>query len=104
MCLILNQACLEHQWITKGNKSGSIWKDTENKLEVAVSVHKIQSDQPGLVPQLSSKHTSARIWAYQVIVDDSSYLTYFHLVRSTSQEENLALRASFYRWATTFGV
>ena len=41
------------KWIIKGNKLGSICKDTENKPQAAVSVGQPQSAQPGLVPQLS---------------------------------------------------
>ena len=60
-------------------------KDTDNKLGDAVSVEQLQSDQPGLIQQLSGKITIARIWDAQVTADHFSNLTYVHLMRSTSQ-------------------
>ena len=78
------------QWTTKGNKSGSIRKETENNPGDVVSVEQIQSAQTGLVPQLSGKLTSAHIWDAQFMVDHFSDLTYVHLMRSTIQEHNLS--------------
>ena len=52
----------------KRKKSEPINKDTENKLEAGVSVDQLQSDQKVLVPQLSGKLISARIWAAQIMV------------------------------------
>ena len=83
------------QWITNVNKSGFVSKETDNNLVVEVSVDQIQSDQPGLVPQLSGKLKSARIWADQVMVVHFSGLIYVHLIRSTIQEDILALKSAF---------
>ena len=80
------------QQITKGKKSGSIRKETGNKLVSGVSVYQLQSDQPGLIPQFSGKLTSARIWSDQVMVDNFSDLTHVHLTRITSQEETLSVK------------
>ena len=74
------------QYITKGDKPGSIRKKNYNKPGDAVSVDQLQSGQLGLVPQLSGKLTSVRIWAAQVMVDQFSYLTYVHLMISTTHE------------------
>ena len=49
------------QWITRGNKSGSIRKYTDNETGYAVSVDKLQSAQPILVSQFSGKLTSAHL-------------------------------------------
>ena len=38
------------------------------------------------------------------MVDHFSDLTYVHLMISTSQEENLAVKSAFERWADTFVV
>ena len=38
------------------------------------------------------------------MVDHFSNLTYVHLMRITSQEETLSIKADFDRWADTFGV
>ena len=38
------------------------------KIEYVVSVDQLHSDQTVLVPQLSGKLTSARIWSAQVMV------------------------------------
>ena len=70
-------------WRTKVNKSGSIWNDTGNKTGAGVSVHQIQSIQPGLVPQLSGKLTSTHILDSQVMVEHFSDLTYVHLIIGT---------------------
>ena len=43
---------IRQTWWTKGNKSGSVHKDTDNKTEYSVSVDHIKSDHPGLVTQL----------------------------------------------------
>ena len=62
-------------------------KYTDNEMVAAVSVDKIQSDQSGLVPQLSGKLTSSCIWSSQAIMDHFSALAYVELMRSTSQEK-----------------
>ena len=82
----------------------SIQKVTDNNPGAGVSVEQLQSYQPVLVPQFSVKITSARIWSDQVIMDHFSELTYVHLMKSTSQEENLAGKPAFERWADTFIV
>ena len=69
----------------KGKKPGSIRKETKNKPGYGVSVDQVKSDQPGLVPQLSGKLTSAHIWSAQVMVDNFSDLTYVHLIKRTIQ-------------------
>ena len=38
------------------------------------------------------------------MVEHFSYLTYFHLVKSTSQEETLSGKLAFARWSATFGA
>ena len=73
----------------------SIIKDTENEAVYVVSLDQLQSSQLGLVPQLSGKFTSASIWDAQVIVDDFSDLIYVHIMISTSQEVNFALKSAF---------
>ena len=83
------------QHITKVNKSGSISKDTDNNSGTAVTVDQLHSDQPVLVPQLSVKITSARIWSYQVIMGHFIDLTCMHLIISTIQEETLAVKVAF---------
>ena len=63
----------------------SISKETNNKPGDRVLVYQLQSAQPGLVPQLLGKTTSARIWTEQVMVDHFSDLTYLQLMTSTRQ-------------------
>ena len=92
------------QWITKVNKSESIRKDTDNNPVSGVSVYQLQSDPPGIVPQLSGKITIAHIWDAQVMVDHFSNLTYVHLMRSTNQYVNFVGKAPFVRWNDKFGV
>ena len=76
--------------ITKGNKSSSIRKETDNNPGAAFSVDQLHSDQAGLVSQFSEKITSEHIWYAQVMVDHFSDLTYVHLVKRTIQEEKLS--------------
>ena len=90
--------------ITKGNKLGSIIKDTDNKAGYGVSVDQLQSDQPELVPQFSGKLTSARIWSVKLMVNHFSDLTYVNLIGSTIQEDSLVVKFSFQTWAATFLV
>ena len=51
------------KWITKGNKSESTRKETDNNPGAELALDQLQSSQPGLVPQLSGKLTNARIWS-----------------------------------------
>ena len=88
----------------KWKKSGSIRKEAKNDPGDIVAVYQLQSAQTGLVPQLSVKFTSARIFISQLMVDNFSDLTYLHMMRSTSQEEILAGKEVFERWTSTFGV
>ena len=81
-----------------------IRKDTDGKPRAGVSVDQLQLSQPGLVPKFSGKHTSARIWTAQVMVDHFSDSPYVHLMRSTIQEETLAVKSAFEIWADIFGV
>ena len=92
------------QWITKENKSVSIRRETENNPGSGVSVDQLHSSQPGLVPQLSGKLTSARIWASQVMVDHFSDLNYVHTITGTRQEDTLSGKLAIERWATAFRV
>ena len=73
------------KWITKGKKTGSIRKETDNNPGYGVSVGQLQADQPVLVPQLSGKITSACIWSSQAIVTHFNELTYMKLTRSKIQ-------------------
>ena len=77
-------------------------KYTDNNPGAAVSVDQLQSDQPVLVPRLSVKLTSAYIWDAQVMLENFSDLTYVHLMRSTSQEETIAVKLTFYIWDAKF--
>ena len=82
--LMFGTECRRQQ-ITKGKKSVCISKDTANKSGSGVSVDQLQSAKPGLVPQLSGKLTSARIWSNQLTVDHFSDLNYVQLMTSTRQ-------------------
>ena len=73
-------------------------KETDNKPRAAVLVDQLQSSHPGLVPQISGKLTSARIWSSQVMVDHFSYLTYLNLTISTIQEETLSVNMKGLGW------
>ena len=57
-----------------------------------------------MVPQLSGKLTSARIWSDQLMVDHFSDLTYVHIMIITSQEDALAGKSEFDIWAYTCRV
>ena len=79
----------------KGKKQGSIGKETDNNIGDKVSVDQLQSYQPGLVPQLPGKLTSAHIWDAQVMVEHFSDLTYVQLTRSIILEETLLKKSAF---------
>ena len=78
------------QWVKKWSKLGSTRKDTNSKPGSAVSLDQLRSAQLGLSIQLSGKLTSMRILFKKVMVHHFSDLTYVHLIRITSQEENLS--------------
>ena len=86
------QTASRRQWRTKGNKSGSIGKETDKNPGVSVLLDQLQSNQTILVPQLLGKLTGVCSWASQVMVDHFSELTYVKIMRSTSQEETLAVK------------
>ena len=75
---------------TKGRKLGSIRKENENNILDGVSVDQLRLYHTLLVPQLSGKLTSARIWDAQLMVDHFSGLNYVNLMRSTNQDHTLA--------------
>ena len=79
----------------KGRKLGYIRKESENKPVYVVSVDQIQSAQPGLVPQLVGKLTSALICDSEVTMDHFSDLTYVYLMISTVQDETLSGKEDF---------
>ena len=65
-------------------------KEAESKPGYVVLLDQLQSDQPGLFPQLSGKLTHVRIRAAKVMVYHFSDLTY-------SQEETLSVKSTFER-------
>ena len=54
-----------------------------------VSVYKIVSAQPGLIPQMSVLLTSKRIWGATTFVDHISDYVYVHLMRDLTLDETL---------------
>ena len=85
----------KRKWRAKGRKLGYIRKESENKPVYVVSVDQIQSAQPGLVPQLVGKLTSALICDSEVTMDHFSDLTYVYLMISTVQDETLSGKEDF---------
>ena len=100
-CMFCTESRLQQR--TKGNKSGYILKDTDNKSVSAASFYQIHSAQTVLVLQFLGKLKSARIWSVQVLVDHFSDLTYINLIRSTSQEVNVTGKSPFKILADIFG-
>ena len=92
------------QWITKGTKSGSKSKETDNNPGSGVSLGQLQSDQLVLVPKFSGKLTSARILDTQVMADHFIDLAYMYLTISTIHNNTLAGKSAFERWDAIFGV
>ena len=74
------------QWRKKGNRSGYIPKDTDNKPGSGVSVDQLQSYHPVLVLQFSGKLTSAHIRDSKLMVVHYSNVYHVHLTRITMQE------------------
>ena len=92
------------QWITKGNKSWSISKETDNNTLASVSLDQLQSYHPVLFPHLSVKLTTVRIWSVQLTVDHFSYVTYVRIIIITIQYYFLSVKSDFEIWAATVGV
>ena len=68
-------------WRVKVNNSGSI-RRLERKIPGdGVSVDKIVSAQPGLIPQMSGFLTSKRLWGATTFVDHVSDYVYVHLMQ-----------------------
>ena len=83
-------------WRTKGKLCRSIRdKDKEKEPGDGTSVDQIISAQPGLVPQMQGKLTSARIWGATTFVDHVSDYVYVHLMREITLEETLNAKRAY---------
>ena len=89
---------------TKDGKESNIRKESDNKPGACVSIDQLVSAQPGLVPQISGRLTSARIWAATVYLDHFTRHVYVHLMRDQTQASTLESKASYERHANTFDV
>jgi len=82
----------------------TIKKESEDNSGAYVSVDQLVSAQPGLVPQISGRLTSARIWAATVFLDYITRHVYVHLMRDQTQASTLETKASYECHANTFDV
>ena len=87
-------------WRTKAKSSKKkIRRDDDTAPGKGTSTNQLVSNQPGLVPQVSGRLTSARIVGATVYVDHFSDYTYVYLMRSLSSEETLASKHGYEREA-----
>ena len=89
---------------TKDGKKSSIRRDSDDKPGAGVSIDQMISAQPGLVPQVSGRLTSARIWAATIFLDHFSRHVHVHLMRDQTQASTLEAKAGYERHANTFGI
>ena len=89
---------------TKDGKTSKIRKDSDTTSGPSVSIDQLISAQPGLVPQVSGRLTSARIWAATIFLDHCSRHVHVHLMRDQTQESTLEAKAGYERHANTYGI
>ena len=90
-------------WRHKGKSCGSIKKKNEVLPGDGVSADQVVSAQPGLVPQMSGKLTSERIWGATTFVDHVSDYVYVHTMKSFTSEDTLVAKKAFEKIFTLAG-
>lgn len=82
---------------------GSIRTLADKCPGTGTSIDQLISAQPGFVPQIRGKLTSAKITTITVFVDHYSDFTFVYLQKSASQEETLEAKAAYEKCLRTFG-
>jgi hypothetical protein len=90
-------------WHTKG-AHGSIRKDSDNAPGKCVSMDRLVSAQPGLMPQMAGFLTNLRIWGATIFVDHFLDFIFVALMHDLSLDETLLTKTSFERNANDGGV
>jgi len=89
------------------NKSPTSWNKIRKKSDSPgskVSTDQLVVAQPGLVPRISGKHTSARISGATGFIDHFSGYSYSALQTSLDGDQTLAAKNNFETHANTFGI
>lgn len=97
-------AMTKQPWRTKPSKQRKSEIYTVTRPGQCVSVDQLESQTPGLIPQLKGKLTRQRYKAATVFVDHFSRLSYIHLQRSTSSNETLQAKKAFEAYSRRHGV
>ena len=92
-----------HPWRSKGTPV-TIHKDSETEPGDCVSIYKLVSAQPGLIPKVSGYLTNIRIWGATLFVDHVSDFTHIVLMIDLTLDETLLEKTSFERLANDGGV
>jgi transposase InsO family protein len=69
-----------------------------------ISVDQMISPTPGLVAQMTGKHTLARYCYATVFIDHASDLSFIHLQKTATVEETMEAKEAFERYAKQHGV
>ena len=90
-------------WRTHGKKL-AFRRYTNNTPCEGTSTYPLVSGQPGLIAQIGGHLTGARIWAFNVFVDNCSNLVYNHLIQSMTKEETLNAKTAYERFSDDHGI
>lgn len=85
-------------WHSKG-KHSSIRSDEDDVPGHCVLIDQIVLKQPGLIPRMEGGHTRERISGATTFVDHTSNLNFVHLHVSAMQEETIAAKKAFEKFA-----
>ena len=85
----------QRPWCTKGKKSGSICHPEQKESGDGVSVNRIISSQPGLIPQMSGFLTSKIIRGCTTFMNHVSDFVYVHLIRDFTLDKTLLEKAAW---------
>ena len=89
---------------TNKNNHRPIRHLNEDYPGACVSVDQLISEQPGLIPRMSGKHTRDRISCGTCFKDHGSNFGYVHLQSSCSGDDTLQAKRSFEKVAQSFNV
>lgn len=78
-----------------GEIPSTIRKDQDNKPGDMVSCDQLISAQPGLVPQVTGKLSSNRIWGATVFIDHATSFSHVHLMDQMTTANTIAAKHSF---------
>ena len=94
----------QRPWRLKGKDRKVFESPTNNSPEKNVAMDQMTPRQPGLMPQHSGTMSASCAWDAKMLVDFFTDYTFTRLMRSTTQEETLKVKAVFEQKMRQFEV